>query len=376
MRVGIDLCGFNAIHAGGKDEVAYNLLRGFEILGHSKQIVCFCHADLVDIVKEVNKNVEIVVVPKVKLPDRIKAAGRLWDRFFLEKKIRELGLKVLVFTNKKTPWKKFSVNTIFIPHDIQVFESGKIPGVYWSKSRYWVLTTFMKLDFYYNDHIVAISDYDKNAMIQYMPWAEKKIHRIYNPIRFFDYPEEKNEKKYITAINIQWRHKNTETLVDAYAKMADKTDLDLMLVGRKPYEFEELEKRIKHSGVEERIHFSGFVTEEEMNHIIAKTRVYVNPSYYEGFGMTAVEMMGRKIPTITSTATAIPEVTNGMCRYYEPVDDSEALAKTLLEELENPTSEEQLETIAQNMRDRYEYIHIAKQYWDLFEQVAAEEVQR
>ena len=61
--VAIDMCTFSAKHGGGKDEVAYNLLRGFEQIGVSRQILCFCYTDLVPIIHKVNPNVGIHVVP-------------------------------------------------------------------------------------------------------------------------------------------------------------------------------------------------------------------------------------------------------------------------------------------------------------------------
>jgi glycosyltransferase involved in cell wall biosynthesis len=87
---------------------------------------------------------------------------------------------------------------------------------------------------------------------------------------------------------------------------------------------------------------------------------------FEGFGMTAVEMMGRGIPTIVANSTAMPEVTQGMCRYYEPTLSEDALATEILAEIENPTSKEQLEVIADKIKSIYSYDNIASQYWDLF----------
>ena len=146
---------------------------------------------------------------------------------------------------------------------------------------------------------------------------------------------EKRVKKYITGLNIQWAHKNIITLLRAYAKIMDQTEYDLILVGRKLAAVEEMQKVIAENHMEDRVHFTGYVSQEELDRITAETRIYVNPSFFEGFGMTAVEMMGGCVPTIVADTTAMPETTLGLCRYYGPADDADALARVLLEELEN-----------------------------------------
>ena len=125
------------------------------------------------------------------------------------------------------------------------------------------------------DYIVAISNYDKSEMIRFLPWTEMKIKQIYNPIRFLDIDMGESEKRYITALNIQWPHKNVETLVRAYAKIANEVSLDLMLVGNKPKQFEEVESIIHEGNLESRVQCVGFVAQDELEKIIAKTRVYV-----------------------------------------------------------------------------------------------------
>ena len=138
-----------------------------------------------------------------------------------------------------------------------------------------------------------------------------------------------------------------------------------------------LKKLVHENHLEDRVVFTGFVSYEKLNHIIEKTRIYVNASIFEGFGMTAVEMMGRKVPTIVAANTAQPEVTMGLCRYYSPAKDHMALAETIMEEIKNPRSDAELESIAKAIREKYSYEKIAKEYWEFFERALEErELQR
>lgn len=364
MKIGIDLCSFAKSHAGGKDEVAYNLLRGFALLGYSKEVVCFCYEELAEKIREISADLEICIVPSVELSGKfVSTRVRRCCGLFIRKMIPTYNIGAILFTNKLTPWVKFPVPTIMIPHDIQAFQCGSIPEL--PRFRGQRLTElFTSVDFFLRDHIIAISDYDKDAMKQYLPWAQRKIKRIYNPIRFENSTRPDAPRKYITALNIQWLHKNAKTLIAAYTKIARDTQFDLILVGNPPPNYDALQLRIKESGIEDRVHFTGFVSQEELDSIITQTRIYVNPSFYEGFGMTAVEMMGKCVPTIVAKTTAMPEVTQGLCRYYEPAEDADALAKVLVEELERPLTDVQLMEIAAKMKEAYDYVNVAKDYWD------------
>ena len=196
-------------------------------------------------------------------------------------------------------------------------------------------------------------------------WAEKKIERIYDPI-YFDKMGADSAKgnEYLTVLNIQWRHKNAETAIRAYSLIADQISQSLMLVGKVPDDIERLRKLVSELGISDRVVFTGFVSTQELDEIVRKTRIYINASYFEGFGMTAIEMMGRKIPTIVAKNTAMPEVTRGLCHYYGPTDDSNSLAQVILEELQHPQGQEKLDEIAEEVKKVYSYDVIAKQYWE------------
>lgn len=364
-KVAIDMITFTSIHKGGKDEVAYNLLRGFEEIGVSNEIICFCFEDLADIIRKVAPSIGVNVIKKVSSHRRIN----FWYAWDCERRyVKKKGIKILLFTNKPSSIRKFPIPTIEIPHDIAIFESGILPGLHENTKIRKKLIKKIIHDFKIRDYIISISDFDKQEMIKFIPWAENKIHRIYNPIRFEEYSLERNIKKeYITVLNIQWRHKNVVTVLKAFELISKKISLKLMLVGKFPDNIDELKEFVVAHDLESKVFFTGFVTQDVLNNIIAKTRIYINASYFEGFGMTAVEMMGKGIPTIVSKSTAMPEVTCGLCRYFEPADNYKDLAAKILDEISHPTSNEQLKDISEKMKNKYSYIKISKEYWEFFE---------
>ena len=352
----IDISTFKSVHQGGKDEVAFNLLRGFIANGHGNDILVLCRSEMISTVHEICAEMHVIVVDE--------------DSFYrknIDDIIRKNNVKAILFTNKYTPRRRFAVPTIVIPHDIQAFLSDKIKGIHYRfggfRSKFKIL-----MDFYFRDRIIAISEYDMKVMRQNISWAGNKIEKIYNPIKFNEI-NNNNKKKYITALNIQWLHKNTNTLIEAFISIADKVKYDLLLIGRHPENFKDLSGRVNESGLGKRVIFTGYISDEELNGYISETAIYVNPSYFEGFGMTAVEMMGNKIPTIVAKETASPETTMGMCRYYYPADNINMLAEQILDECDNPTTGEKLNEAAKRVREKYSYEKISEEYWDMMNRV-------
>lgn len=377
MRLLVDLGTFEAKHQGGKDEVAYNLLRGFSKLGLTESILCVCRQELVDIVRTIDPDYHVLALErprhKIKLDVPITHFKLAQYGKALKKTVAEYHCDCVLFTNKGAPPIHMNVPTVMLPHDVK-------PAIRTLRDHAFTLgeiyqTVGLWANFKQMDIIIAISDFDKAEMTRCFPKYAHKVTRIYNPIRFKEVQKE-GPGEVITAINLQWDHKNIITLVRAYALIANQIDERLFLVGRRS-SFRrverEIDKTIHANGLDERVVFTGFVDDEDLERIIARTRLYVNPSLFEGFGMTAIEMMGCGVPTIVNAETASPETTMGLCSYYEPGTDAQALANAMLAELRNPTSPQRLNQIARKVREQYDYVAVAKEYWDYLNSLVASE---
>ena len=367
MRLLIDLSTFTSAHNGGKDEVAYNLLRGFSELQVTSNIICIARDEVVEKIKAIDQEYCVVSSNRISLGTRfgpvISAIPDVVYAVKLNEIIKNKHIDAVLYTNKFVPPVRLKVPTIVIPHDIQPLTVCKSDNSVYSKCAAIMTQNTLSVC----DHVIAISDFDRNDMISKAPKYSSKYHTIYNPIYFKKYCYEKRDKKFITAINIQWEHKNVDTIINAYAQVAETTDLKLVLVGKPPKNVEELKAIVKDNNLEDRVFFTGFVSNEQMATIIQKTRIYINASYFEGFGMTSIEMMGSGIPTIVANNTAQKEVTMGLCRYYEPTNDKFKLAEQIFEEIKKPKVEGELIEIAETIKHRYSYETIANKYWKFIE---------
>lgn len=371
-KVLIDLSSYRSKHAGGKDEATYNLLRAFQKNGHGKDVICYCQKELVSIIAALIPDAQIITVPFSPKNKVFKMLQFVIATCLLNRIVRKNQAGIVFFTNKRTMVFRLRVKSIMLPHDVAILNRSN--PQYSSSLRSSLTRYFIINDLRLRDTIIAISKFDRQYMEECVPWAKHKIKLIYDPVRFTkDTPKIwEAEKKYITAINIQHPHKNCITLIHAFCKIASSTDLNLMLVGKTPPNYEELKVFVAENHLENRVTFTGYVPWEELEEIICHTRVYVNPSLWEGFGMPPVEMMGRGIPTIVAGNTAMPETTLGLCSCYTPADDADRLAMAITDELTHPKSKDELLEIARAVRDKYDYRKIGEEYWNLFEEIMKE----
>lgn len=215
--------------------------------------------------------------------------------------------------------------------------------------------------------IISISDSDKNEMEFYFPKYKNKIVKIYNPIDTDAYeyvPFKSIKQNIIVAINYAASHKNGITLVKAFHLLYEKIDYNLILIGKINNDIVDY---INLHGLEKRIIVTGYINEDEKNNYLANCRLYVNPTLFEGFGMTAVEAIMLGAPCLLTDIPVNREVTMGYADFYYPPESANVLAEKILESLSKKYTDEELKSRAKIIAEKYSYIRAAREYIDIFE---------
>jgi glycosyltransferase involved in cell wall biosynthesis len=150
-------------------------------------------------------------------------------------------------------------------------------------------------------------------------------------------------KPFILYVGNAYPHKNLERMIIAFGKLITDYVLDYQLViaGKKDSFHKNLEEAVKESGLEDRVIFTGFVTDQELAGLYKNAKLYVFPSLSEGFGLPPLEAMAHDLPVASSNATCMPEILGDAAVYFDPksVDD---MAKAMLKVLTDQKLLEQL----------------------------------
>ena len=131
---------------------------------------------------------------------------------------------------------------------------------------------------------------------------------------------------YILAVGTLEPRKNLASFLRAYASLpADRPHA--VLVGARGWGESPLFNLVKELGLEESVHFTGYVADTMLPTLYSGAEFFVYPSIYEGFGLPILEAMACGAPVITSNVSSMPEVTGDAGLLVDPMSiDSIKLA--------------------------------------------------
>jgi glycosyltransferase involved in cell wall biosynthesis len=142
----------------------------------------------------------------------------------------------------------------------------------------------------------------------------------------------KVEDEFILFVGTVEPRKNLLALVCALDEILRTTRLrpQLVIAGKEGWLTGELYAYLKGSEIEERVRFTGYVSDEDLLALYSSCRAFVYPSLYEGFGLPLLEAMACGAPVITSRSPAIMETVGEAARLVSPKDFRE-LARSIIQ---------------------------------------------
>lgn len=128
-------------------------------------------------------------------------------------------------------------------------------------------------------------------------------------------------------------HKRVDAIVRAHASLAaglGDAAPHLLLVGALSGDAflgnqGEIRAAIAAAGTERLVHWTGFLSDDELRHLHSGAIALLLPSLAEGFGLPAVEAAACACPVIATTASPLPELLAGGGLFVAPGDDAALL---------------------------------------------------
>jgi len=180
------------------------------------------------------------------------------------------------------------------------------------------------------NHVLTVSQFSKDDIVQKYPCQEEKITAIHNGASEAYLPVENSEKTQISNEICEGRpfflfvgslhpRKNVRRLLRAYAKLQDPK-ADLVIVGSAMWKSNDYSIPSSHV---DRIHFLGYLNQQRLARIMASAMALAYVPYFEGFGIPLVEAMRCGTPILCSNTTCLPEVAGDAAIYCNPFDETE-----------------------------------------------------
>ncbi len=182
-------------------------------------------------------------------------------------------------------------------------------------------------------HIIVPSQSTKHDMIQQLGVPPGKISVIYEAAAPIYRPMPVEEARayvrrryglpehYVLFVSTIEPRKNLGGLLQAFHHLVHKynvTDTALALVGKPGWLYEQVVSMVAELGLEDRVHFVGRVSDEDLRRLYVAARCHVHPAFYEGFGLPPLEAMACGTPTIVSNVSSLPEVVGDAALLVDP----------------------------------------------------------
>ena len=183
------------------------------------------------------------------------------------------------------------------------------------------------------DYIVCISEHVREAALKHLKTDPERTHTAHVCIQSrMSTPDQRSIDKHLSALGIgrhqymfypanYWPHKNHRMLLSAYGMFLSRnseSNLDLVFTGALEDLEKDLKRAVKQMGLTGRVHFLGFLPQEQLDVVWYGCEFLIFPSLYEGFGIPVLEAMSIGKPVLCSNTTSLPEVAGKAALYFDP----------------------------------------------------------
>ena len=121
----------------------------------------------------------------------------------------------------------------------------------------------------------------------------------------------------------------------------------------------------KKSQAADRIHFTGFVDDDELRRLYGACDLFVYPSFYEGFGLPILEAMACGRAVACSNTSAMPEVADSAALLFDPKSQRE-LVFAMRDLLLNPELRQRMERLGVQRAGMFSWTSSAAKTLELY----------
>ncbi len=177
------------------------------------------------------------------------------------------------------------------------------------------------------DHVIALSQYSVTELVECFGIDERRISVVHCGVDdgWKQQPAadavaatlDKHglQPGYFLFVGTLQPRKNVERILAAWQQLPESTrkSRPLVIVGRAGWQCDNLLAQMRAAQQNgQAVHWLNQVGSfTELRHLYAAAGVFVFPSLYEGFGIPVAEAFAAGVPVVTSTATSLPEVSQG-----------------------------------------------------------------
>jgi glycosyltransferase involved in cell wall biosynthesis len=229
--------------------------------------------------------------------------------------------------------------------------------------------------------VIAPSEYTRRDLIETYNLAPERVRvtPLAAPAHFRPVLEETEIERvrnlygirgpYILGVGSIQPRKNLPRLIKAYADLrragfGDKLP-QLVLVGKQAWLYGETLRAVERERVGRRTVFTGYVSGGDLPALYTGALCFVYPSYFEGFGLPALEAMQCGAPVLAGDRTSLPEVVGDAGLLVDPFDTT-AIARALARLIDDAELRARLRVKGLERARRFDWRATARSTLDIY----------
>jgi glycosyltransferase involved in cell wall biosynthesis len=172
------------------------------------------------------------------------------------------------------------------------------------------------------DHIIADSEATRIDIIHLLGVAPEKVKTIYlaaNPVFEGAYSDDEVTQTavelgagrgFVLSVGTLEPRKNLPTLLRAYHLLRQRhnASVPLVIVGGRGWIYDDVFRAMADLGLTDHVRHLTGISDVQLAHLYRAAGVLAFPSYYEGFGLPALEALHGGCPVVASNRGSLPEV--------------------------------------------------------------------
>ena len=369
MKVGLNLLYLLPGVVGGTETYAKSLIKAFAKQNRDNEYTIFVNRESANLDITPAENFQRIVCP---INAENRASRYAWEQMALPVQLARRKFDVVHSLGYVIPLAARGRHVVTV-HDVNYLgHKGWRTGIGRNAFRFFAERTVKKAD-----RVIAVSEFSKSEIMRYMGVPAGKVSVVHSAgraarplngtdsgdlIRSFNRP-------YVMAFSALSAHKNIGRLISAFGKIASSVPHDLVLVGHMPVKSAH-RAELEAAGGDERIHFTGYVSDADVAALMQNASLFAFPSLYEGFGLPLLDAQNAGVPVVCSSAGALPEVGGDGVVLFDPlsVDD---MARVLQRALLDTELRDRLVTRGYENAKKFSWDSTARETLGIYDAVAS-----
>ena len=378
MKIAIN-CIFYRPKGGGIAEYIYNLVNNLEKVDKENEYLLYVLEDWVELAQQhLPQRFRIKAVPYgnsgfINVVRRSIFIQRFWTA---EEALEKFDLFHSPFFH--SPFFK-NAKVVVTVHDLRFF---RFPATY-PLPRYLYLRTAVRRSVKSADHVIAISKFTKSELMDAYTLPDHQISVVLEAISSQRFSEQQisdfvlpaqwqmlADANFILTVGHLEPRKNYERLIEAFKQMKAEGKADgtkLVIVGQKMHHYKHVLQLISE---DENILWLNFVEHKLLLWLYKNARLFIFPSFYEGFGFPPLEAGCFGTVSAVSNVSSMPEVCGNAVQYFDPYNVEE-MASSMSQLLHDHARQEELRSLMYHRIQELSWEENARQTLAIYNKVIA-----